>query len=178
MRALFAGELRRVSVPVDPTLEISEVVTRTVRAGGPALLFERPTRGEMPVAINLSARSLDNPELLAVTPLSATQIQISAKKAGVTQVNLWDEEGNIHTVDVMIYGDARELSAALQTQFPHSTIRVYRYSESLVLTGKTQAAEKMIHMISSFYRRSLADDPTSDVPLPGRDLRASARISF
>src|SRR4051794_16385398 len=48
-----AGELRRVPVPVDPTLEISEIVTRTVRAGGPALLFERPTRGEMPVAVNL-----------------------------------------------------------------------------------------------------------------------------
>src|SRR6201991_4852387 len=48
-----AGELRRVTVPVDPTLEISEGVTRTVRAGGPALLFERPTRGEMPVAVNL-----------------------------------------------------------------------------------------------------------------------------
>src|SRR5688572_13285913 len=48
-----AGELRRITVPVDPTLEISEVVTRTVRAGGPALLFERPTRGEMPVVVNL-----------------------------------------------------------------------------------------------------------------------------
>ncbi|MET7401167.1 menaquinone biosynthesis decarboxylase [Dactylosporangium sp. NPDC005572] len=48
-----AGELHRVGVPVDPHLEISEVVTRTVRAGGPALLFERPARGDMPVAINL-----------------------------------------------------------------------------------------------------------------------------
>ncbi len=48
-----AGELRRVTAPVDPTLEMSEIVTRTVRAGGPALLFERPTRGDMPVAINL-----------------------------------------------------------------------------------------------------------------------------
>src|SRR5256886_14946356 len=48
-----AGELRRVSVPVDPTLEISEITTRTVRAGGPALLFEKPTRGQMPDAINL-----------------------------------------------------------------------------------------------------------------------------
>src|SRR3954451_9873146 len=48
-----AGELRRVDVPVDPTLEISEVVTRTVRAGGPAVLFERPPRGEMPLAITL-----------------------------------------------------------------------------------------------------------------------------
>ncbi|MGE5829154.1 MAG: menaquinone biosynthesis decarboxylase [Micromonosporaceae bacterium] len=48
-----AGELHRVGVPVDPTLEISEIVTRTVRNRGPALLFERPTRGAMPVAINL-----------------------------------------------------------------------------------------------------------------------------
>jgi 4-hydroxy-3-polyprenylbenzoate decarboxylase len=48
-----AGELHRVTVPIDPTLEISEVVTRTVAAKGPALLFERPTRGEMPLAINL-----------------------------------------------------------------------------------------------------------------------------
>jgi pilus assembly protein CpaC len=78
---------------------------------------------------------VNNPELVAVTPLSDKDVQISAKKAGVTQVNLWDEEGNIHTVDVLIYGDARELSVALQTQFPHSSIRVYRYSESLVLTG-------------------------------------------
>jgi 4-hydroxy-3-polyprenylbenzoate decarboxylase len=48
-----AGELRRVAAPVDPTLEVSEIVTRTVRARGPALLFEKPTRGAMPVAINI-----------------------------------------------------------------------------------------------------------------------------
>jgi 4-hydroxy-3-polyprenylbenzoate decarboxylase len=48
-----AGELHRVKVPVDPTLEISEVVTRTVRAQGPALLFEQPSRGAMPLAINI-----------------------------------------------------------------------------------------------------------------------------
>jgi 4-hydroxy-3-polyprenylbenzoate decarboxylase len=48
-----AGELRRVSTPVDPTLEISEITQRVVRRQGPALLFERPTRGGMPVAINL-----------------------------------------------------------------------------------------------------------------------------
>src|SRR5262249_1149043 len=48
-----AGELHRVGVPVDPTLEISEIVTRTVRSGGPALLFERPVRGGLPGAINL-----------------------------------------------------------------------------------------------------------------------------
>lgn len=84
---------------------------------------------------NIPRVQVNNPELLAVTPLSATQVQISAKKAGVTQVNLWDDEGKVHCVDVMIYGDARELEVALQTQFPHASIKVFRYSESLVLTG-------------------------------------------
>src|SRR3954469_1228478 len=84
---------------------------------------------------NIPRVQVNNPELLAVTPLSATQVQISAKKAGVTQVNLWDDEGKIHTVDVLIYGDVRELEVALQTQFPHASIKVFRYSESLILTG-------------------------------------------
>jgi pilus assembly protein CpaC len=84
---------------------------------------------------NIPRVQVNNPELLVVTPLSANQVQISAKKAGVTQVNLWDEDGSIHTVDVLIYGDVRELEVALQTQFPNSSIKVYRYSESLVLKG-------------------------------------------
>ena len=71
---------------------------------------------------NIPRVQVNNPELLAVTPLSATQVQISAKKAGVTQVNLWDDEGKVHSVDVLIYGDARELEVALQTQFPHASI--------------------------------------------------------
>jgi pilus assembly protein CpaC len=86
---------------------------------------------------------VNNPELVAVTPLSATEIQLSAKKAGVTQVNLWDEEGNIHTIDLLIYGDARELALALQTQFPHSSIQVYRYSDSLVLKGYIDQPENV-----------------------------------
>ncbi|HVT29222.1 MAG TPA: pilus assembly protein N-terminal domain-containing protein [Lacipirellulaceae bacterium] len=84
---------------------------------------------------NIPRVQVNNPDLLAVTPLSATQVQISAKKPGVTQVNLWDSAGKVHTVDVLIYGDARELELALKTQFPHASIKVYRYSESLVLTG-------------------------------------------
>src|SRR3979490_2866874 len=35
------GELTRIGVEVDPELEITEINDRTVKAGGPALLFER-----------------------------------------------------------------------------------------------------------------------------------------
>src|SRR5918911_3711709 len=46
------GELVRVGAEVDPELEITEVVDRTVKAGGPALLFERVRGSEHPLLIN------------------------------------------------------------------------------------------------------------------------------
>jgi 4-hydroxy-3-polyprenylbenzoate decarboxylase len=46
------GELVRVSAEVDPDLEITEIVDRTVRAGGPAILFERPKGAQHPLLIN------------------------------------------------------------------------------------------------------------------------------
>jgi 4-hydroxy-3-polyprenylbenzoate decarboxylase len=46
------GELVRVAAEVDPDLEITEIVDRTVKAGGPALLFERPKGSRHPLLIN------------------------------------------------------------------------------------------------------------------------------
>ena len=47
------GELKRVAVPVSPRLEMTELCDRTLRAGGPALLFEKPVGFDMPVLGNL-----------------------------------------------------------------------------------------------------------------------------
>lgn len=47
------GELKRIAVPVDPRLEVTEVCDRVLRAGGPALLFEHPTGHAMPLLANL-----------------------------------------------------------------------------------------------------------------------------
>ncbi len=47
------GQLKRISHPVDPNLEMTEICDRTLRAGGPALLFENPIGYDMPVLGNL-----------------------------------------------------------------------------------------------------------------------------
>lgn len=47
------GELKRVSAPVSPHLEMTALCDRTLRAGGPALLFENPIGHRMPVLGNL-----------------------------------------------------------------------------------------------------------------------------
>lgn len=46
-------ELKRISYEVDPYLEMTEIADRTLRAGGPALLFENPKGFSMPVLCNL-----------------------------------------------------------------------------------------------------------------------------
>ena len=47
------GELKRISVEVDPVLEMTEICDRVLRAGGPAILFENPKGSEVPVLANL-----------------------------------------------------------------------------------------------------------------------------
>ncbi|EHI9302401.1 4-hydroxy-3-polyprenylbenzoate decarboxylase [Vibrio vulnificus] len=47
------GQLKRITHPVDPAYEMTEISDRTLRAGGPALLFENPIGYDIPVLTNL-----------------------------------------------------------------------------------------------------------------------------
>ena len=47
------GELKRITQEVDPNLEMTEIADRTLRAKGPALLFENPKGHSVPVLANL-----------------------------------------------------------------------------------------------------------------------------
>ncbi len=47
------GDLKRITAMVDSDLEITEITDRTIKSGGPALLFENVAGSDAPVAINL-----------------------------------------------------------------------------------------------------------------------------
>jgi 4-hydroxy-3-polyprenylbenzoate decarboxylase len=49
------GELKRIPFEADPVLEIAEFADRSVKSGGPALLFEKPKGHDIPVLINAFA---------------------------------------------------------------------------------------------------------------------------
>ncbi len=49
------GELKRVALSVDPYLEIAAFADRSVKTGGPALLFENPKGSSVPLVINIFA---------------------------------------------------------------------------------------------------------------------------
>jgi pilus assembly protein CpaC len=96
---------------------------------------------------------VNNPELVSVTALSKNQIQIAARNTGVTQINLWDEDDNVYSVDIAIYGDVRELQHALKRLFPKSSVKVLRLTNSLVLEGfveKPEAVSPIIRLAEDY----------------------------
>ncbi len=60
------GELKRITVPVDTHLEMTEIADRVLRAGGPALLFENPVTRGTPQAIPVLVNLFGTPERVAL----------------------------------------------------------------------------------------------------------------
>ncbi len=85
---------------------------------------------------------VDNPDLLAFTVISETEVQLHAKKAGITSVVLWDDNDDTYTIDVVIVGDVRELEGLLKSQFPTASIKLYpTQSSTLVMSGYVDRAD-------------------------------------
>lgn len=65
------GELKRITLPIDTNLQMTEIADRTLRAKGPAILFENPVGSDIPVLANL----FGTPERVA---LAMGQTSVSA----------------------------------------------------------------------------------------------------
>ena len=95
-----------------------------------------------------------NPDVMKVVPLSPNQVQISAVRPGVTQINLWDRDGAIRSVDVIVYADARQLEMVLKSEFPKAAIRVRPIGKSVLLTGtvsRPEAVTRIVEIAETFY---------------------------
>ncbi|MBW3596235.1 MAG: pilus assembly protein N-terminal domain-containing protein, partial [Planctomycetes bacterium] len=91
---------------------------------------------------------VSNPDLVRATPLSTNQIQISALQPGVTQVNMWDAEERVFTVDVVVRPDARELEDLLRTEFPEASLKLRPLSQSVVVSGNVPTPEMVSRIVT------------------------------
>jgi pilus assembly protein CpaC len=97
---------------------------------------------------------IDNEAIVRAKPISPNQVQLSALKPGFTTLTLFDEEKKEHTLDVLVYGDARELENLLMTEFPEASLRVRPLAASVVITGYVPRAElvsRIIRMAEDYY---------------------------
>ena len=129
-----------IDFPVTKDSQRLEMVVNTTRI--------LTTTKEVPRAM------VNNPDVVRVVPLSPNKVQLSAVKAGVTQVNLWDEDGRLYTVSLIIMGDAQELQMLMQTEFPQASIRVRPLQTSVVLSGRVDKSEdvsRIVRMAEDYF---------------------------
>lgn len=161
----FAGMLCALPARESPAAEQgpAAVPSQAPSASGPIVHIVRPAE-KLEMLVNTSRiltlphripeAMVNNKELLTIAALSPTQYQISAKKPGVTQVNLWDEKGQIYTIDVVISGDARELTTLLASEFPSATIKVRPVSNGVLISGfvdRPDDADRIRQLAEEYY---------------------------
>ena len=98
---------------------------------------------------------VNNPDILDVVPMSPNQVQISAKRTGVTQVNLWGEDKRIYTVTVIVMGDAAELTQILRELFPRTSLTIVPVNgNSVIISGyvdQQDAVPKIVAVASKYF---------------------------
>ncbi len=171
----------RLSRPTLERLGVTLLVASLCLFGGSAAYAQTLTGATNPAAVNFDitqpAQRLDmiikssrlirlpgriprfqvhNEEILSATPVSENQIQIFAKFTGTTQLNLWDSEDRLYTVDVTIAADAREVEGILSGQLPFASLRVTPVAESAVISGMVTSADdvdRAVAITEQFYSK-------------------------
>jgi 4-hydroxy-3-polyprenylbenzoate decarboxylase len=84
------NQLRRIGVEVDPELEITEITHRTIKRGGPALLFEKVRGHNIPVLTNLFGSQERSGLVLGASDLNEIEKEIKKWAAPEIPTN-WAE---------------------------------------------------------------------------------------
>ena len=72
------GELKRIGVAVDTRFEMTEICDRVLRAGGPAILFEKPKGAFGSASIPVLANLFGTPRRDAGLPVVCMQVGCSS----------------------------------------------------------------------------------------------------
>jgi pilus assembly protein CpaC len=124
------------------------------QAGAPSVKFQvRGPAEQLEMTVNTSRvlefdfevpkMLVNNPDLVRVVPIAPKSIQISALKSGVTQLNVWDSDGNVTSVDVSIIADIEELKMILKTLFPDAALTLRPLNSSLYISGFVPKQEQV-----------------------------------
>ncbi|KAA1262270.1 putative type II secretion system protein D precursor [Rubripirellula obstinata] len=95
-----------------------------------------------------------NETILGATPVSQNQIQIFAKAPGTTQLNLWDTNEKMYTVDVTVTADAREVEGILANQLPFASLQVLPVNSSAIISGtvtNVDDVDRAVAIVEQFY---------------------------
>ncbi len=98
---------------------------------------------------------VQNEEVLTATPVSQNQVQVFGKLPGTTQINLWDTDDKLYTVDITVLADAREVEGILSSQLPFASLKVMPLKDSAIISGYVTSVDdvdRAVAITEQFYR--------------------------
>jgi pilus assembly protein CpaC len=75
------------------------------------------------------------PEIADVVPLGPTELLVTAKKPGMTQLIIWDDQEHTQIINVVVASDIEMLRKQMKTMFPDSDITIDETGGALTLHG-------------------------------------------
>jgi pilus assembly protein CpaC len=93
------------------------------------------------------------PEIADVLPLGPTDLLITAKKAGDTQLIIWDDADQTQIINIHVAADIDTLRQQLKTMFPSATIKAEITGGTITLTGQVHdlnTANEAVQVASSY----------------------------
>lgn len=105
------------------------------------------TSREITATENFVQVRVQNPGVLTAMPLAPNRLQISAAATGVTQVDLLGQDDTVHSIEVMVLGDVRELESILRQNFPNANLSVFPIQQGCIVNGIVTSPEHVDQVI-------------------------------
>ena len=141
MLVMFMVPVSYAEEPVGGTVEQHDIQKLELTIGKSKVL-------DLPVAIKRA--SLANPDVADTVVLSPTQIYLTGKATGVTNLTLWNESGKMMGLyDVVIAPDLSRLKENLHKSFPDERgIHVTSNHDHITLSGTASNASNLTHALA------------------------------
>jgi pilus assembly protein CpaC len=109
-------------------------------AGGKITLTANQSRL---VRTSVPIRTLDvtQPDVVLAKVVSPTDIMLTGRKAGVSQIVIWDDRGHSQSIDLVVNADVSALAQELKKVLPDARVDISLANGAIVLRGRVHSAK-------------------------------------
>ncbi|MBN2327376.1 MAG: type II and III secretion system protein family protein [Candidatus Omnitrophica bacterium] len=134
-----------------------------------------PSNEQLTVVVNKSALvklnqpvkrvSIVAPDIADVQILEEKQILVTAQSVGETTLVIWQEDGSVRTIDVIVEVNTKQLSDTLLYTMPDEAIEVVPMNQGVALRGQIQEIGKVDQAMS--IASSYSEEVVNLMDVPG-----------
>jgi pilus assembly protein CpaC len=129
--------------PTQKTVVASIGGSQAPSSGEPALMLTIGKSMVVPVEPGLTRVSVGNPEIVDISLIRSKELYMIGKKAGITNILMWNKAGVSRIVEVLVGADTEGLRLKLKELMPtEQDVQVSSAGDALVLSGRVMDAVK------------------------------------